>query len=405
MTIKKLRILYALGPGDIVAAYSSWKTGEDISSEMSIPFSFTFLDWCERAGAQAHLISWNSNRKRITDGDHIIENRPKPSWYWTAGIKHHLGSAAYGLSILATVTRDRPDILIIDSGTMHWLLASLPALARIPVIAVMHSTLWPSGFPSTRPLDRLLRRLDGIFFQHAAAASISVSPECERQIRKIAPVPNGPLLQCRAQFRRGFLDLPGTVPLPGKSPFKVLFVGRIEEHKGVFFILALAEELEKQAPGKFRWSIVGSGSALEELKRQAGRRNLSDVVEITGPLSRDQVQAAYASAHSVVVPTMPTYNEGLAMTAAEAVLAGRPVVLSSVVPAWEVLGDAAIRVAPDDLAGFVSAFRRLAFDADYYESRRSATASVQSQFYDSTQSLGAVIGRVIPDLIGRDGHA
>ena len=47
------------------------------------------------------------------------------------------------------------------------------------------------------------------------------------------------------------------------------------------------------------------------------------------------------------------------MTAAEAVLAGRPVVLNTVVPALEVLGDAAIPVPPDQVGGFADALRRL----------------------------------------------
>ena len=48
-------------------------------------------------------------------------------------------------------------------------------------------------------------------------------------------------------------------------------------------------------------------------------------------------------AHAMIVPTTSEFKEGFAMVAAESVLAGRPVVLSDVVPAWESLDCAAIK--------------------------------------------------------------
>jgi hypothetical protein len=95
-------------------------------------------------------------------------------------------------------------------------------------------------------------------------------------------------------------------------------------------------------------------------------------------------------AHTVVVPTTAQYYEGVAMTAAEAVLAGRPVVLSSVVPAREVPGDAAIVAETGNADSFVEPFRKLALDAEYYERCRWATACAQAQFYTHSKGLGAV---------------
>jgi hypothetical protein len=86
------------------------------------------------------------------------------------------------------------------------------------------------------------------------------------------------------------------------------------------------------------------------------------------------------------------------MTAAEGVLAGRPVVLSTVVPAWEVLGGAAIVAQAEDVDSFVSAFRRLLLEPDYYEQCKHATADAQAQFYYEPAGLGAVLGRAISAL-------
>jgi glycosyltransferase involved in cell wall biosynthesis len=115
---------------------------------------------------------------------------------------------------------------------------------------------------------------------------------------------------------------------------------------------------------------------------------------------RDERSAleTFAWAHAMVVPTTSKFFEGLAMSAAESVLAGRPVVVTAVVPAWEVLGDAVIKVETDNLESLTDAIRRLALDADYYDKCQRATAGVQAQFYDRSEGLGNSIGRAILNL-------
>ncbi len=394
-----MRILYAAGPGDTVEAYRLWKARKEAPFEMSIAFSITFLDWCEGAAAEAHLISSNDRREILRDGRYVIENRPRSKGYSAQGVKHHLASVAYGLSIVGTALRERPDVAVVDSGTTHWIVLSLLSLMRIPSIAVMHNALWPAGYPPTRRFDRLLLTLDGIFFRRCALATVCVSPECERQVRAVAKSPKGPLFQCRAQFRPGFLDILPPPPPHQLRPFRVLYVGRIEETKGVFLILSMAERLEREMPGQMTWKIFGYGGASAELERQAKQRKLDHLVEIAGKLSRDKVREAYGWAHATVVPTTSQFREGLAMTAVEAILAGRPVVISDVVPAGEVLGDAAIKAATDDVDSFVAAFRKLVMEPSYYDAHRHAPARVLNQFYDRSQGLGAVLGRAISTLL------
>jgi glycogen(starch) synthase len=359
------RLIYAAGPSDLVAAFRRWKAGTDAPFEMSIAVSSTFLDWCESATAQVHMISSNDKRQVVQEGRYIVENRPRHGWYRARGVRHHLALIEYGLSIVGTAMRERPDLIVVDSGTTHWMVLTILALARIPVIAVMHSTLWPAGFEPARTGDRLLRLLDGLFFRHLAAGTLCVSPECERQVRLLARDPKGFVVQCRYQFRRRFFNSVIPPPAYAARPFRVVFVGRIKEFKGVFLILSIAEMLEREMPGGFIWRIFGYGDASAELARQVEQRKLAHLIELPGMLSRERVQEAYGWAHAVVVPTTSQFNEGLAMTAVEAALSGRPVVLSTVVPAWEVLGGAAIRAQADDVESFADAFLRLALDSDY----------------------------------------
>ena len=393
------RILYAVGPGDVVGQYRELAAGKPPPFQIGMSFSKQFVDWCDEAGVETHLVSSHERRDFLQVGPHRVENLPNSALYFGGGIKHHIGTLLYGLRIVAMARRERPTILIVDSGTTHWIVLSLLSLFRIPVIAVLHNCLWPRGFPPARPLDRVLRWLDGIFFRRFAAATVCVSPECERQVRKVAGTTKGPVYQCRVQYRHGFLERAGPVPPHESRPFRTLFLGRIEESKGVFLILSIAERLEKEMPGQFAWKITGSGSATEELLRQARERKLDGVVEVPGRIADEQgALEVFRWAHAMVVPTTSHFREGLTMSAVEAILAGRPVVVSGAVPVGDVLGRAAIEVETDVPDGFVAAFRRLATDAAYYDECRRATLEVQGQFYDASQGLGAVLGRAIAEL-------
>jgi glycosyltransferase involved in cell wall biosynthesis len=94
-----------------------------------------------------------------------------------------------------------------------------------------------------------------------------------------------------------------------------------------------------------------------ELAHQIQERKLGHVVKAEGILSgEEKALETLGWAHAMVVPTTSQFVEGLAMTAAESVLAGRPVVVSSVVPAWEVLGRAAIK-AETALLGLFASWR------------------------------------------------
>ena len=84
------------------------------------------------------------------------------------------------------------------------------------------------------------------------------------------------------------------------------------------------------------------------------------------------------------------------MTAAEAALAGRPVITSPVVPALEVLRPACSEAVTDDPESYVTAIRRLLDDAALYERLRAACPAAAAPFLDRSLGLAAVLDRVLP---------
>jgi glycosyltransferase involved in cell wall biosynthesis len=408
----QIRVLYALGPGDVVQFYRDLTARQLPGFQMSMAFSQQFLDWADQAQLDesrpdqrrvvVHGISSHPRADRLQAGAHCVENRPRRQFANGRGWRFYVGSIWYGLRVVGWAVRERADVVIADSGTTEWIVLGLLSLFRIPVIAVLHNTLWPMEHRPRRGIGRLLRSLDGFFFRHIAAATVGVSPECVRQVREIADIPNGPVLECRAQFRTGFLSRVPPVSEASRSPFNVLFLGRLETIKGVWLMLDLARQLEAEHPGAFRWRMVGYGSEFEPLKKSIVTAGLEHVVQVESSLPNEEAALATMSwAHAMIVPTMPDFCEGLAMTAAECVLAGRPVVVSSVVPAWQVLGAAALKADAANVASFAAAFKRLAFEPGCYQACQHATSAVQSQFYDRSQGLGNVLGRAIETLLDR----
>ena len=204
------RIVYAVGPGDVVGQYRDLLAGKEPPFQLGMSFTQQFMEACEAAGGRAHLISWNARPDRLEYGKHLMENRPKP-WFFARGIKHQIGLVKYGLGILAEAVRGRATVVVVDSGTTHWFVLSLFSLFRIPVVPVFYSAMWPRGFPPTKSSERIILALDAWFFRHFAAATVCMSPELERQVKQAARNPKGPFFQFRPQYREEFLR---RVPAP-----------------------------------------------------------------------------------------------------------------------------------------------------------------------------------------------
>src|ERR1700722_10958949 len=167
------RILYALGPGNVVDAYRKWSAGLDCTTETSVTFSSQFFDFCKAHGAEAWAVSSHPAREVFRDGTFTVENRPK-RFADPRGLLFHLNQILYGFSIMWSALCYRADVLIVDSGTTHWFVLSLLSLSRIRVVASLHNSYWASGFLPGGAIKRVIRTLDGGFWRRTADATLCV---------------------------------------------------------------------------------------------------------------------------------------------------------------------------------------------------------------------------------------
>ena len=293
----------------------------------------------------------------------------------------------------------RADVALVDSGSTHYFVLALFRIFGIRVVPILHNALWPNGFPPTKPSARLLLKLDAcLFWRRVPSAVIGVSPVCQRQVEQLGDAARYQILQTMAQFDPAYFSRIPRPPAHAQRPFRIIFVGRIVREKGVFDLLEIAHGLEAEHPGLVRWYVCGAGDEFSALQQRHRELSLEGVVELLGWVSPEAQIQVYARSHASIVPTRSSCSEGMAMTAVEAILAGRPLITSAVVPALEVLRDASVEANTDDLESYRAAVLSLAIDRELYEQRRAACGEYARQLYDRSRGLTAVLRKAFSTL-------
>lgn len=134
----------------------------------------------------------------------------------------------------------------------------------------------------------------------------------------------------------------------------VACVARLLTDKGVDVLLRAFGRVGRDA----MLAVAGDGPDGERLRAQAAALRLGDHVRFLG--ARDDVERLLAAADVVAVPSVA--DEGFGLAAAEAMAAGKPLVVTRAGALPEVAGDAAIVVPRRDDVALAGAIGRLLSD-------------------------------------------
>lgn len=178
---------------------------------------------------------------------------------------------------------------------------------------------------------------------------------------------------------------PTQAPHPVNGKFKILFVGRHIERKGICYLIEAAKYLPRD---QFEIRIVGVGDLTDKLKAQAtqvealapaGLRHDASETErqhdapaeivFTGKLSPEALANEYRTANVFTLPAIVDSKgdtEGLGVVLIEAMELGLPVVASNVggIPDVVVDGVSGILVPEKNPEALASAYKRLAADPE-----------------------------------------
>src|SRR5690625_524344 len=123
--------------------------------------------------------------------------------------------------------------------------------------------------------------------------------------------------------------------------YTFLFVGRLDESKGIIEAVKAVEILRESINKEFILHIVGDGPLLSYLNSYIVNNNLEDFIKLSRHLNNNQLNIAYASADFLI---FPSYQEGFPYVYIESMRAGLPIICTR--------AGALKRLIKDDYNGF-----------------------------------------------------
>lgn len=220
----------------------------------------------------------------------------------------------------------------------HFAEGLFPAMARVAPIVVRlhtpHSKLLKERYHNFEPnFDHQVLTMMERMAMVSADALVSPSEDLAGYVAQDLNLPVERISIIRNPVDEKTFTPEGENALANITGPKVLFVGRLEERKGVHFLIEAIPKVLKCSPSA-RFILIGSDTAtgagntsvLSELKRSLARHSCSDAVTFISHVPLLELPAYYRGADVCVLPSL---YENAPMTAIEALASGKPVVASS----------------------------------------------------------------------------
>jgi glycosyltransferase involved in cell wall biosynthesis len=172
-----------------------------------------------------------------------------------------------------------------------------------------------------------------------------------------------------------------------KLPVELLFVGALNEGKGVGRVLRIAQTLQAQGIS-FRLRLLGDGPDRSRYEAWV-RENRLRGVTFLGWVPRAEVSDYYAAAHFILLPSR---SEGWPKVLSEAMAFGAVPVAAAVSSIPQILSEteAGVALPPDDVEGMAAAIAHFVADpASWLEASRAGVAAARQFTYRAYQTAVA----------------
>ncbi len=305
------------------------------------------------------------------------------------------------LLFFAAMTFRRPDVIIIfladgASTVEKGVMARFAKVCGVPVMVFPRAGALIRQYFSRRWFAHIVRHTlgrsdmflcQGLSFQRFAVRELGFVTES-------APViPNWTALGAHLRIGAGRDYLHHT----GRP--QILFLGWLEEFKGVFELLEAARLLY-DSKIEFHLVFGGDGAALPKALDFVERHVMKEVVSFSGWVDEEAKESLLKSSQIFV---LPTWSEGLPNAMIEAMSAGLACVVTKVgmIPDYVVQGRDALLVDPKDVSGIAGALKILVCDPKLREKiGRSGFQLASSNFNleNGAELLSAAVTKVCRDI-------
>ena len=128
------------------------------------------------------------------------------------------------------------------------------------------------------------------------------------------------------------------------EPFELLYVGRLDERKGVRKLVPMMERVIQEISSDVHLTIVGSGGAAGLINEQLSKSLAADSITLAGFVSDERLMELYELSDVFVYPG--DWDEPFGVVFLEALGMGLPIVASDVGAIEGIIGDAGIVTEP-----------------------------------------------------------
>ncbi len=207
-------------------------------------------------------------------------------------------------------------------------------------------------------------------------------------------------------IRRNGVEVPEALPERGKfraaagipeNAKIVLYLGRLSEKKSPDVLLqafALLCKAERDAELRLVFAGPDEGGMRQKLLRTAEALEVSSRVQIRGAAYGEEKWNAYRGADVFVLPSQ---NENFGNTAAEAVAAGTPVIVTEKCGVAPLLADIAGLVVPHDATAIAQALGRVLFEPGLHARLTAGCRKVAAQldWDEPAQEMGKLYEQLV----------
>ena len=385
-----VRIAYLAGPGDVFGTFQYWKQGRHDPRTPSIAYSTQFYEFCDAVGGEGVLITHSAEgAESIADGAYSFINLAyRPG---SGGAGYFASRLKYALACLGALSRIKPHAVVAASDFDWQYLPFAKALTKRLVLSI-HNTRWPMGRRPSSMRQQVSDALYGLAIKSVDAA-VCTSHECERQVKSLAGESSATFVEAPQQA--ALADSARLArPTPPAGGGRLLFIGRLEPAKGVYDLFNAFRRLKLSRPD-MELVYAGSGNALEPLRREVSLHKLEADVRLLGHLTSEEVHAEIEKADLVICPTRTDFNEGLALVCFEAAAHGVPPVMSSIVPAQDLLEGACAVYEADNAEALAETLSRVLDDSAHYEAMSALARKRAGMMLDRSLSWGTQLYRAM----------
>lgn len=391
---KDLRIAYIMGPGDVYGTYKYWKEGFLDPRLPVIAYSYMFYDLCDRLDARALLLQRAGGLEERTE-DGAFTFVPVEFGRFGGRLSYFARYFGYTVRCAIEILKFRPQYLLVG-GSFATPFFPLMCLFGIKNILSIHNTYWPRGTKQFSRSQRFYNAVKRISLRRSIYSTVCTSLECANQFRELTNRIIPSFVEFPQYPEEFVFESPAPPGVRGieSSEKKLVFLGRIEESKGIFDLLEAAEILRDEGVTGIKWLLAGHGNKSEQLAAEIDTRFSNNEVEYLGLLDGNQIHELLCDTYCVICPTQ-FWNEGLALVCVEAMIHELPTVMSSTVPAADLLGDAAIIFPATSAADLAQQVKRLLNDQEYYKRACEAASINRNGVLDRSQSWGSQLFRAL----------